>query len=461
MPRLSRLLPLWLLLGAALASVAEAESFRVVYSFDRSLGAPHPYAVAMVGSKIFGTAQDDKYVPTATSGGYLYSVDTTGAGFSVLHSFVYPGDGAPVSGLTAYGSTLYGMAADTPYTFRPDTGSYHSVGRISDIQGQDGYGNQYFPPLGATSGVTVSNSRIYGTTDYGGGYNPDFPNLGSGTVFSMNVDGSDGRIVHGFSYAGPFGSGGFPRGVVAVNDTYGNAADFSPILFGAAGGGLSDNGSGRFGSIYQITNPNGPAGTNGFAMLHPFNGLAGVDGFPNALSLVNADLARFRDVYYDESMQPIEQESTFGKVVLVGAATNQGTVFRMEVNYNGFLDYPDVSFQTLHVFTQPFAPKLGKLTVVGDTIYGSTADYIFSVKLDGSDFKILHTFVRTPGELTSYVTDLTYADHFLYGATSFGGDNNAGMLFALAIPEPGSFALACILLGLIAAPVARTVMRRS
>jgi MYXO-CTERM domain-containing protein len=66
----------------------------------------------------------------------------------------------------------------------------------------------------------------------------------------------------------------------------------------------------------------------------------------------------------------------------------------------------------------------------------------FQDRVDGSDFKILHSF-GGPGDGAQPTGGLTWdGGGNIYGTTLSGGINGAGTVFVLSVPEPNSFALA-------------------
>ena len=124
----------------------------------------------------------------------MYSINSDGSGFQVLHSFTSTGpapDGAnPKFGLTHVGLTLFGTTYlggfnnGTVFSIKTD-GSGFQVLHSFAFTGQDG------GPL--SSGLTLVGSTLFGTTYYGGGNN------GPGTVYSIKTDGSDFQVVHSFA----------------------------------------------------------------------------------------------------------------------------------------------------------------------------------------------------------------------------------------------------------------------
>jgi uncharacterized repeat protein (TIGR03803 family) len=71
---------------------------------------------------------------------------------------------------------------------------------------------------------------------------------------------------------------------------------------------------------------------------------------------------------------------------------------------------------------------------------------VFQVNADGTGFSLLHEFAG--GALGGANPDgsLLFFNDTLYGMTSNGGIGDRGVVFSVAIPEPGTWMLAGILL---------------
>jgi uncharacterized repeat protein (TIGR03803 family) len=116
----------------------------------------------------------------SVGGGTIYKINTDGTGYQILHSFTgdaandgaYPVGGLAVSGdgSVLFGTTLGGgpFAAGTVFSINTDGSGFTILHQFS------GAGDGGVP----WSGVTVSGSSLYGTTSQGGAF-------GNGTVFKM------------------------------------------------------------------------------------------------------------------------------------------------------------------------------------------------------------------------------------------------------------------------------------
>jgi len=122
-----------------------------------------------------------------------------------------------------------------------------------------------------------------------------------------------------------------------------------------------------------------------------------------------------------------------------------------------FLDFlaapgPAQTFTTLHTFIGPEgASPYGGLVLSGNTLYGTTFEggagacgTVFSVKIDGTDFKTLHSFSALSGGSSGTNDDganstasLILSQNMLYGTTQYGGVWSNGTLFALKTDGTG------------------------
>ena len=182
--------------------------FQTVHSFAADGINPYSTNFVQVGSKIFGTARSGG----DNGGGTVVSMNLDGSNATLLHSFVGGGsDGYdPWSGLTLAGSTLYGTTAD---------GASSGFGTVFSMN-QDGSNFKTVHTFtGGTNGANpeadlkLIGSTLYGTTNGRG--------TTGGSVFSMNLDGSNFKTLHPFTLALP-SDGASPQGLtVAGSILYG------------------------------------------------------------------------------------------------------------------------------------------------------------------------------------------------------------------------------------------------
>ena len=171
-------------------SVASAQ-FSVLHSFTGGADGANPYYDAPVvsGSTLYGTANQG-----AAGGGVVFSVNTDGTGYNVLHTFTntapdgyQPLGSVVLSGSTLYGTTYYGGSANgtsgngTVFAVNVDGSGYQTL--HSFVTTTNGY-----KPYGT---VTLSGSTLYGMTYYGSG-------TGVGSIYSLNTNGGSFTNLHTF-----------------------------------------------------------------------------------------------------------------------------------------------------------------------------------------------------------------------------------------------------------------------
>ena len=235
--------------------------------------------------------------------------------------------------------------------------------------------------------LTRSGSTLYGMTSRGGGNN-------IGTVFKVNSDGSGFAVLHAFTSSSSDGSRPYGSLLLSGSSLYGMAA--------------SEN-TPDSGTIFRIETDG-----SGFRVLRTFTGNEGK--WP-----------------YDTLIQSGAQfygMTTYG----AGPGDGGGSIFRINTDGTGL--------QLLHTFTRGagdgWAPH-GSLLLVGLTLYGTTlfggpadAGTIFRLNLDGTGFKLMHTFAGGASDGSGpYGTTLTQVGSALLGMTRAGGSSGDGMLFRI------------------------------
>lgn len=146
-------------------------------------------SLALAGSALYGMT----WLNGSDGFGIAFSVSTDGTGYNILRNFIN-GEGPAYGTPTISGSTLYGMGFNSIFSMNTDGIGFsmlHSfTGGASD--GGGGYGD-----------LMLLGSTLYGMTTYGGSSN-------SGVVFSINTDGTGFRLLH--SFTGTASEGGLPYG---------------------------------------------------------------------------------------------------------------------------------------------------------------------------------------------------------------------------------------------------------
>jgi len=204
------------------ANDTDGNTFRTIYSFNGT-GGSRPYGSLIIsGSTLYGMASTGG----ANGAGVIFSIDandTDGSTFRSIHSFSSAGGSQPYGSLIISGSTLYGM------TMQGGTGG--SLGTIFSIN-TDGTNFSLLHSFNSTDGSTpygsfiISGSTLYSMT-YSGGVND------AGTIFSINTDGTNFRTIYNFNSANgirPYGDLFAYNGTFYGLTTEGGANNYGTIF---------------------------------------------------------------------------------------------------------------------------------------------------------------------------------------------------------------------------------------
>jgi uncharacterized repeat protein (TIGR03803 family) len=174
--------------GTVFAIGINGIGFVTLYSFDASAyQAAYPQgSLALSGSTLYGMTSAG-----GTNGlGIIFEIQVNSLGYQVLHTFTgASNDGAsPYGSLILSNSTLYGMTS---------AGGTNNLGTVFSLQ-SDGSGFQVLhsfagPASEPIGDLVLSNATLYGMT---GGTN----NSGPGAVFHLNTDGSGFQIDYAFAF---------------------------------------------------------------------------------------------------------------------------------------------------------------------------------------------------------------------------------------------------------------------
>ena len=211
------------------------------FVYTNSEGAFPEAPLTMSGNMLYGTT----YEGGTNGNGTVFSIATSSAGFTVLHTFNSASDGRNISsGLVLSGNTLYGTAylggpngSGTVFSLGTNGGHFAVLYPFSaagyDLvtslwTNQDGWG---------PGGLVQSGNTLYGTTVQG-------TTNGEGMVFSINTDDNSFARLYGFTALDSIAytnlDGASPGSLVLSGNT----------LYGTAGGGV--NGSG---TIFRLAPP--------------------------------------------------------------------------------------------------------------------------------------------------------------------------------------------------------------
>ena len=370
-----------------------AQTFTTLHSFTgltnstNSDGASPWAALAVSGSTLYGT--------TVLGGigeyGTVFSVGTSGTGFTTLYSFTNGYDGAlPFGGVLLSGSTLYGTSIGYSYNYAGGTVfaiSTNGTG-FTTLHTFTGTGTDGLIPY---AGLVLSGNTLFGTTYAGGTY-------GDGTVFSIKTDGSGFTTLYSFT-DGTDGAGPY----------YGSLVVSGRTLYGTAGLGGDSAGDG---TIFSI-------GTNGsgFTTLHIFNSPG--DGVRPYAGLI------------------LGGSTLFGTTSLGGSAYG-GTIFSINTNGTGY--------SILHSFDSTADgseyPYAGLALSTSGLLYGTTTQggpagngSVFAINTNGLAFVNMFGFPEVSGSApygSGPTAGLVLSVNSLYGTTVFGGASSEGTVFSLS-----------------------------
>jgi uncharacterized repeat protein (TIGR03803 family) len=269
--------------GTVFSMNTSGTSFSILHNFTSGAGDGSTPGATMVlsGSTLYGMTSQGGSAGVGT----VFRISTDGTGFSLLHTFTGGADGSnPYGSLTLSGSKLYGMAwgggsasVGTAFSLNTDGTSFSLLHTFA------GGASDGKNPNGA---LTLSGSKLYGMTMSGGSGSPN----GDGTVFSMNTDGTGFSLLHSFN-------GSANDGTLPIRDLTLSGS----TLYGMTYRGGSNN----LGTMFQI-NTDG----TGYNLLHTFGGTG--DG-----SLPGSDLTISGSILYGTTTQ--------------GGSANNGIVFSYQL----------------------------------------------------------------------------------------------------------------------------------
>ena len=404
------------------------------------------------GGALYGTTpRGGRY-----SEGTVFKLNADGSDYSILHNFsVTGGDGSfPRAGLLeGSDGALYGTTT---------SGGSEGMGTLFKVS-KDGTGYTHLWSFGGSGGgsgsglIEGSDGALYGTTAYGGGFD-------SGTVFKINKDASGFTVLHSFRNSG--GDGRQPSaGVVEGSD-------------GALYGTTPYGGTNRFGTVFKLSKDG-----SGYQILHNFASspddgrgpaarlLEGSDGAlygttvgggslgqlgAGTIFALNKDGAnysvihRFDIVGGDQPYAGLIEGSDgmfYGTTKFGGAATNDGTVFRLSRDGS--------NYQVLHTFSRDRIdgrePQYGLVEGRDGALYGSTTSggsnnlgTVFRVSRDGNDYSVLYAF-RGSSYNNALFSEPDGAfpaalalgsDGAFYSVAAVGGDLGLGTVFRLLVNHP-------------------------
>jgi uncharacterized repeat protein (TIGR03803 family) len=323
--------------------------------FDNSSGndASLPGPLVFAGGTLYGASA----FGGTSNRGTVFKLDTNGGGYTVLKHFNPSTDGSgPRARLAFSGQTLYGVAErDGPNNWGTLFKLDANGGNFGLVKSFDGV------VIGAPAGLTLSGDTLFGTAGSGG------PNANGG-VYKVNTNGSGFTVLME-------GGGPLDEPLVVGNTLYGNTQD--GVVFK-----MNTDGTG-FNVLCSI-------GTNA-----PLNRLA------------------------------LSGNTLYG-IAYAGTNYPAGAIYKVNTDGTGFgvvayLTDPRLGFST---------GSRGGLLISGSTIYGATRSAIFQISTNGTGFAVIKAFGPPPDGDEPH-GDLTLVGTTLYGSTAAGGETGEGTVFRL------------------------------
>jgi uncharacterized repeat protein (TIGR03803 family) len=398
--------------------------------------------------------------------GLIPSGRVTAQTFTNLHSFRGIGEGAnPDSELILSSNTLYGTTwgggsssdIGTVFAINISGGCFTNMHSFTGSDGDNPY-----------AGLTLSGNTLYGTASGGGNWGGI--GLGSGTVFAINTDGSNFRVLNQFTGGS---DGGAPYGglILSGSTLYGTAMRGTTNDTGTVvaiddfvGGGKMILHTFTVGSGSLYTNSDGADPYGGLILSgNTLYGTAEQGGSSGngTVFAVNTDSTGFTNLH---SFTGTDGANPYGGLILSGNTlygTSQdggingyGTVFAMNTNGMGFTNLHNFSRVDKDTGTNNDGANPGAgLILSGNTLYGTASKggssgngTVFAINTDGTGFTNLHSFSVSPinnGIVANTNSDganpnagLLLFGNTLYGTARFGGIWGNGTVFSLSLPPP-------------------------
>jgi uncharacterized repeat protein (TIGR03803 family) len=371
----------------AIASLAQSQTFNVLYSFGNSPDGINPQAALIPDGQ--GGAYGTTFYGGAHGYGALVRLDHTGQE-SIVYSFAGPPDGGnPAGNLVRdsagniFGATVWGGVSNSGTVFKVDATGQESI-LYSFLGGTTDGAN----PEGGV--IEDSAGNLYGTTAGGGSF-LGCANYGCGIVFKLDANGKQTML---YSFTGDTQNGGID-----------GANPWSTLLRDAAGnlyGTTTLGGTSGFGTVFKVDT----AGNE--TLLHNFAGAEGAYPYAGLI----ADTAH----------------NLYG-TAYEGGTSHVGTVFKMDKTG---------AVTVLHSFaggTDGGFPSSGVVRDTAGNLYGITtqggpADLGTVFKVDtGGNETVLHSFTGgQQGMAPEAGLTLDKAGN-VYGTTYYGGRANNGIVF--------------------------------
>jgi uncharacterized repeat protein (TIGR03803 family) len=185
--------------GTVFSVTTGGTGFKDLHDFDNTGYTPMA-GLILSGSTLYGTTSTGLTGGGTQEFGTLFAINISGNGFTNFYSFTGGSDGAnPTAGLLLSGSTLYGTASaggsagnGTVFSINSN-GTGFKVLHTFSVLGTDTNGvatnSDGATPVG---NLILSGNTLFGTAEFGGAN-------GMGTVFALTTDGTNFTTLHTFT----------------------------------------------------------------------------------------------------------------------------------------------------------------------------------------------------------------------------------------------------------------------
>jgi uncharacterized repeat protein (TIGR03803 family) len=440
-----------------LAVSAVAQTFTVLKTFNPNTNVEglHARGTLVQGpdGTLYGVASDGG----AGAAGVVFKIQTNATVSILLKSFplvdVTTGtnsDGAnPQTGLLLSGSTLFGTTANgggsgngTVFSLNTNGTGFAVLKSFTALDTNTGTNSDGANPAAA---LIASGSLLYGTTQNGGAG-------AAGTIFHVNTNGIGFANIYSFT-GGSDGGNPAARLLLSGSTLYGTALNGGDSFVGTVFS-VSTNGTG-----FNPIHPFSGTGTDGASPIAGLvlsggmlfgttqNGDGGNGSNDGTVFRLNVNGSGFTNLYSftgDDGFNPDAElilsgsmlYGTTGNGGFQGIPTPYGTVFKINTNGTGFATVLSLTGN------QGWGPQ-GGLVLSGSTLYGTTFSggllptvfalangTVFSVNINGGSLTDLCVFTEASGAADPQ-TGLALSGNTLYGTTGAGGTNNNGTLFTI------------------------------
>lgn len=365
--------------------------------------------------------------------GTIIKIKKDGTGFAKLFDFTGQYGETPGSGLIEssngyyYGTTIKGGFYNNGIIYRISKDGTQ-FNRLHSFNGEDG----------AEPGelFEASNGIIYGGTNSGG-------NFSYGIIYSISPDGSDFKILYrpelndyydGVRFGNKFTEvdDGMIFGTTMGGGTYGNG-----ILFRL---NMSDN---SYEKIFTFGDNSSGSKPNSNLIAKPNGKLIGITltgGFHKSGTIYEVDKngENFRTLHYFDSIEAkhpnqilaLDENSNIYGSSNLGGPNNAGTIFKFDTNQN--------QFSILHSgCINGCLPTSAPILTEQGNIYGTTQrggkfgnGIVYKISKSG-EFERLIEFSGNNGAWPSSAEMLLGTDGYIYGMTSTGGTQGAGIIYRI------------------------------